>query len=124
VRKFNTGATRDSETNKLDYEGFLSPLVLRRYAEYMDLHRTQSDGGLRDSDNWQLGIPRDTYMKSMWRHFVALWSDHRGCPADEDLETALCAIVFNASGYLHELLKIKMKWDRERELNKMMEPSG
>ena len=86
------------------YEGFLSPLVLRRYAEYMDSHRTQSDGELRDSDNWQLGIPRDTYMKSMWRHFVALWSGHRGCPADEDLETALCAIVFNASGYLHELL--------------------
>ena len=109
MRTFDTGATRDSETNKLDYEGFLSPLVLRRYAEYMDLHRTQSDGTLRNSDNWQLGIPRNTYMKSMWRHFFTLWSGHRKCFADEDLETALCAIVFNASGYLHELLKEKMK---------------
>jgi len=35
VRTFDTGATRDTEDGKLDYEGFLSGRVLKRYAEYM-----------------------------------------------------------------------------------------
>ena len=53
MRTFDTGATRDSDNDKLDYEGFLSPLVLRRYAEYLHKHRKQSDGKIRTSDNWQ-----------------------------------------------------------------------
>lgn len=105
TRTFETGATRDSEDGKLDYDGFLSPLVLQRYAEYMHTHRQQPDGALRDSDNWQKGIPRTAYMKSGWRHFVSWWSLHRGGTASESLEDALCALIFNASGYLHEHLK-------------------
>lgn len=104
IRTFATGATRDTDVNKLDYEGFLSPLVLERYAEYMNLHRKQQDGNLRPSDNWQKGIPRDQYMKSMWRHFMSVWKQHRGHEDAEDLETALCALLFNASGMLHEIL--------------------
>lgn len=107
IRQFETGATRDTDIGKLDYEGFLSPLVLRRYAEYMHSHRIQPDGALRDSDNWQKGIPRDQYMKSMWRHFMDVWTAHRGYGygSDEWLETALCAVLFNVCGYLHEILK-------------------
>lgn len=104
IRKFETGATRDSEENKLDYEAFLSPLVLERYAEYMHRHRQQPDGSLRDGDNWQKGIPKDAYMKSMWRHFMDLWMFHRGHNGRESIEEALCAIIFNAMGYLHERL--------------------
>ena len=33
MRTFATGATRDTEVEKLDYEGFLSPVVLKAYAE-------------------------------------------------------------------------------------------
>jgi hypothetical protein len=109
IRKFDTGATRDTDVGKLDYEGFLSPIVLKRYAEYMNKHRTQSDGGLRDSDNWQKGIPKDTYMKSMWRHFMDLWFEHRGLKGRDGIEEALCAIIFNCMGYLFELLKNKQK---------------
>ena len=70
VRTFDTGATRDTDDGKLDYEGFISPLVLERFARYMHTHRLQPDGTLRDSDNWQKGIPRDQYIKSAWRHFA------------------------------------------------------
>jgi hypothetical protein len=107
IRQFSTGATRDSDDGKPDYEGFLSPLVIERYGKYMNHHRIQSDGKLRDSDNWQKGIPIAHYMKSMWRHFVEVWSYHRKqrLPAQHNQEEALCALIFNASGYLHELLK-------------------
>lgn len=108
VREFDTGATRDSDDGKLDFEGFFSPLVLERRAEYMHQHRIQADGGLRDSDNWQKGIPLDAYMKSGWRHFFAWWRRHRKLPANESLEDALCALMFNAEGYLHEILARKI----------------
>lgn len=105
MRQFETGATRDSEDGKLDYEGFLSPLVLERFARYMHKHREQADGNLRASDNWQRGIPADAYMKSAWRHFFDWWAAHRNLPiAREGLEEALCALFFNVQGYLHELL--------------------
>ena len=68
MRNFETGATRDSDVGKLDYEGFLCPLVLERYAQYLHKHR-QTANGMRDSDNWQNGIPRDVYIKSASMHF-------------------------------------------------------
>lgn len=106
VREFETGATRDDEDSKFDYEGFLSPLVLQRYAEYMHEHRKQADGKLRESDNWQRGIPPEAYMKSMWRHFMDVWLHTRGNYSQGiDVEEALCALMFNVHGYLHECLK-------------------
>ena len=107
MRQFNTGATRDTDEGKLDFEGFLSPLVLIRYAEYMDKHRTQADGKVRSSDNWQKGMPQNAYMKSMWRHFMDAWMWHRGRKPKSGAtdEEALCAVMFNAMGYLHEILR-------------------
>jgi hypothetical protein len=105
MRTFNSGATRDDDADKLDYEGFLSPLVLKRYAEYLNQHRVQVDGGLRESDNWQKGMPLATYMKSAWRHFMDLWHHHRGWPCQADKEEAACAVLFNVMGYLHETLR-------------------
>jgi hypothetical protein len=107
MREFKTGATRDTDEGKYDYEGFLSPLVLQRFGEYMNKHRKQADGKLRDSDNWQKGIPKDAYIKSAWRHFLDWWMEYRGYPSREGLEDALCALMFNAMGYLYEILKEK-----------------
>ena len=105
TRTFESGATRNSEEGKLDYEGFLSPLVLRRYAEYLNSHRQLEDGTTRDSDNWQQGMPLSVYMKSLWRHLMAAWTEHRGARSGHNaIQVALCAVIFNASGYLHELL--------------------
>lgn len=113
VRTFDTGATRDNDDGKYDYEGFLSPLVLERYAQYMHHHRKQSDGALRDSDNWQKGIPFPQYMKSLWRHFLDLWLIHRGYRNMELLEDSLCGVLFNVMGYLHEHLKNRRFPQRE-----------
>lgn len=105
MRYFDSGATRDSDENKPDYEGFLSPLVIERYGEYMMKHQVQADGKLRASDNWQHGIPKDQYIKSAWRHMMDWWKEHRGYGSREGLEDALCALLFNVAGYLHEHLK-------------------
>ena len=105
-RKFDTGAMRDTEQGKPDYEGFLSSAVLKRYGEYMHQHRHMADGSVRDSDNWQRGIPRSVYIKSAWRHFMDWWTAHRNGDT-MGLEDALCALLFNTMGFLHETLKHK-----------------
>jgi hypothetical protein len=107
VRTFKTGATRDSDDTKNDYEGFLSPLVIEAFGDYMTHHRKQADGKIRDSDNWQKGIPKDAYMKSGFRHFMDWWKEHRGYGSREGLIYALCGLLFNVQGYLHEVLKEK-----------------
>jgi hypothetical protein len=102
VRTFSTGATRDTDADKLDFEGFLSPLVLEEFAKYMHGKRKMPDGSMRDSDNWQKGIPTEAYMKSMFRHFFAVWKSHRaGKVSKEDL----LALFFNVQGMAHEVLK-------------------
>lgn len=111
TRLFETGATRDADTTKLDYEGFLSPQVLRRFAEYMHecrLRNIPPGQEMRASDNWQKGIPKEAYMKSMLRHVMELWEEHRkGYRAGVDRvdnidQRILCAIMFNVMGYLYE----------------------
>ena len=109
IRKFESGATRDGVEGKFDYEGFLSPLVLERFGEYMHKHRLQTDKTLRDSDNWMRGIPKDVYIKSGWRHFMDWWKEHRKLGSRDGVEESLCALMFNVMGYLHELLKEKKK---------------
>lgn len=109
VRKFDTGATRDLDDNKMDFEAYLSPLVIQKYGEYMRGKQQLADGTVRSGDNWQKGIPLDAYMKSGWRHNKDWWAHHRGYPdlTSEDLEDTLCALLFNVSGYLHEVIKAR-----------------
>lgn len=114
TRTFVTGATRDQDTTKLDYEGFVSPLVWSRYAAYMHecrLRNIPEGMKIRESDNWQKGIPRDAYMKSHLRHTMDLWMWHRNWSflTDKQIEDTLCAILFNVQGYLHELLKERLQ---------------
>lgn len=111
IRQFDSGATRNLDTNKFDYEGFLNPEALYAFGKYMHEHRHQRDGSLRDSDNWQKGIPFRTYVKSLVRHTIDLWRMERGF-AVTNPDTGLphtkqelcCAIVFNALGYLKEVV--------------------
>lgn len=87
---------------KLDYEGFLDPMVLRRFAQYMHKNRTLRDGSIRASDNWQAGFPRKQTIKSLIRHVWEVWLDWRGL--SQLNEEALCAIIFNAQALLREQL--------------------
>ena len=113
AREFPTGANRSDAANKLDYEGYLSPLVIQRFGRYMYEHQYE---GARTSDNWQKGIPITEYLKSLLRHVLDLWLWHRGYgdAATETKEEALCAILFNTQGYLYELLKEKTKLLEEK----------
>lgn len=104
-RTFESGATRDTDLTKLDYEGFFSPIVMKIFAEYMDSNRHLKDGSTRESDNWQKGIPKEAYMKSGFRHFMDWWFEHRGYKSREGIDKALCGLIFNAMGYLYELHK-------------------
>jgi hypothetical protein len=105
IRTFATGANRDVDTGKYDYEGFLSPLVMEAFGAYMNFNRHLPDGSRRDSDNWQHGIPRDVYAKSGFRHFIDWWRFHRGHSIVEGIVFAVCGLIFNAQGYLHEYLQ-------------------
>ena len=120
MRVFDTGATRDLDTTKLDYEGFMTPIVLKAYAEYLNKHRVQRDGKLRESDNWQkmFGDKHfDVCMKSTFRHFMDMWLYHRGFEASESIDDALAAIIFNVSAYWFKILK-----DRETLAKAMKNP--
>lgn len=110
IRKFETGATRDTDEDKFDYEGFISPIVLQKFAEYMNKHRIQADGGLRNSDNWQEGFGDEhlsVCFKSAHRHFMDLWLHHRGFKneARESIDDAINGVLFNIMAYQHWLLK-------------------
>lgn len=109
TRLFPTGATRDVDTSKLDFEGFLSPRVLRRFAEYMHecrLRNVPPGDTIRASDNWQKGIPEDAYMKSLLRHVFDVWEMRRSSVrGDKAYQDALSAIIFNAQGLLFEDLR-------------------
>lgn len=110
MRKFgDDGPTRSELGNKIQYEGFLSPLALRRFGEYMRRHQVQEDGNLRESDNWQKGIPLESYMDSLLRHILDVWGIHRKwwetSEDGDEMEDLLCAVLFNVQGYLHEIVK-------------------
>lgn len=112
IRTFTSGATRNLSDHKIDYDGFLSFKVLRRFGEYMSSKRLQANGVVRDGDNWKKGIPIAEYRKSLLRHIFDLkrlsegevvLDDDTGEKLDE--QTLLCAVLFNTQGWLHEALK-------------------
>ncbi|MEE8115077.1 MAG: hypothetical protein V3T23_12080 [Nitrososphaerales archaeon] len=106
MAEFNSGATRTAEPLE-DPEGFLSPVVIQAYCQYMSKHRKQEDGKVRNSDNWQKGMPKARYMRSMWRHFFDVWYKWRNFREPDlmlGLLNALCALLFNVQGMMLEVL--------------------
>lgn len=101
MRQFETGATRDSNEDKLDYKGFVSAHATELFAEYMHKHRKQADGSMRGSDNWKLGIPPSAYLESQIRHTFDLMKAAEAGDWDT-VEELQCAIWFNTQGWLHE----------------------
>lgn len=110
-RVFDSGASRDSDEGKLDYEGFVCPYVIKKFAEYMHSKRSMSNGEVRDSDNWQKGIPKSELIKSAVRHMQDWKLTHRGYEdeAIENIEETLCALMFNTMGYLKAIIDEKRR---------------
>lgn len=114
VRAFDTGATRSADVMRDDPEGYLSPIAIDRYCQYMTKHRLQPNGQIRASDNWQKGMPLPTFFKGMWRHFLHAWTRFRGYEVSDpgaaaNMEEDLCAMLFNVQGALHELIVERTK---------------
>jgi len=110
MREFTAGAFRDTADEKLSYVKGLSPIVLRRYLEYLRLHNKQADGRIRDFDNWKQGMPKEVYLDSLGRHFMDVWLLEEGYSTEDNhgpvnIEGALCGVLFNTIGMLHETLK-------------------
>ncbi len=138
MRSFSGGATRSSQEGKPEFAGFLSPIVLRRFGEYMVKHQKQEDGTLRASDNWKSGFPRRVYIESLFRHFVDVWEEvtqdlikaNEGGTCDRaKLEEALCAMFFNVQGLLREVILGRDVGDSEEDEKcscriEMTEPEG
>lgn len=108
VRKFKTGAFRDTDVQKLNYIGSLSPLVLRRFTQYMQEHNLKVGDLQRDEGNWKKGMPTQSYMKSKLRHIIDTWLTFEGYE-NYDIEELLCAELFNVQGQLHNILVEKLK---------------
>jgi len=106
ARTFETGACRDFDDEKIDYESAMSPLAFEAMCAYMHHCRKMPDGRtLRAPDNWQKGMPLDSYIKSGFRHLMDWWKAHRGLASREGIVFAICGLMFNVQGYLHEYLK-------------------
>jgi hypothetical protein len=117
VRKWPTGAFRDTDTGKPSYLRHLSPRVLKRYVEFLHRMRQMPDGTVREPDNWKLGFPKREAAESLMRHVMEFWlvteDGETVNPKSErdpqDIEEVLCSIMFNAQCYLLELLKEREK---------------
>jgi hypothetical protein len=130
MRNFNEKAKRDGLNGKLHPYGFSHPLCDHVFNKYMDYHREQADGQLREPDNWWGGWDRKISLDSLARHVEDLKCLHagymvykqkvdngeithvvkkgfkpeKGWKEVTEAET-VCAIRFNSMAYLLEILK-------------------
>ena len=60
---------------------------------------------------WKLGIPKEEYVKSLYRHVNDIGLHFEGCgtEAEGDLENAICGALFNIQGLLFEVVKARTK---------------
>lgn len=97
IRKFGTGAIRDSENGKEDYTETISWTAFRRYAEFMTENKKRYGGG-----NFKLGIPIEAYERSLIRHLSKYMINKYEKGSLEPNVDHLSALLFNIFGIMHE----------------------
>ena len=112
MREFETGATRDNDQDKHDPHGALDPGVLKAFTAYMHRCSFLPDGTTRPASNWKKGITKESYMKSLTRHFLDLWELDEGKEVRRpetgelvNLNDCLGGIFFNLAGYWRTVLQ-------------------
>ncbi len=101
IRKFTTGAVRDSEDGKESYGETISWTGLRLYAEFMTSKKKKYGEG-----NFKKGIPDESYEESLIRHYQK-YMENKYEKGDREIGDIfgnymhICAIIFNAFGLLH-----------------------
>lgn len=97
MRKFNTGAVRDSEEGKVDFVETISFTAHERYARYMTGKKAKYGVG-----NFKKGIPIEAYEQSLLRHIDKYFRNKYENGNDEPNEDHLSAMRFNIDGIMHE----------------------
>ena len=97
MRKFKTGAIRDSEDGKEDYIETISWTAFKRYAQFMTSKKSKYGAG-----NFKKGIPIDAYERSLVRHLQKYFANKYEGGKEELEEDHLCAMLFNVFGIIHE----------------------
>ena len=108
MRRFKSGAFRDNDKQKINIIGSFSPLVIRRFAEFMRDHNIKEGALQRDEANWKKGMPTKSYFESKARHWLDTWLTFEDYE-NFNIEDLLCADLFNTMGHLHEILIKKLK---------------
>jgi hypothetical protein len=102
IRKFSTGAVRDTDTDKPNFPECFSYLAFWRYGQFM-----KKASAKYGENNWQKGITKDSYKQSLMRHLVRYLANEQGARLELDTDH-LSAALFNLMGLMHEEEKEKL----------------
>lgn len=106
MRKFETGATRNSDEGRYNPARSIGWRAMAAYANWVEKHATLPDGSKRPTDNWKKGFPLDAIEVSLGRHAMEfLAAVERGDYEAAD-ESAM-GIWFNCQAYVFEREKAK-----------------
>lgn len=104
MRKFKSGAVRDSLDGKEDYIETISWTALKRYAQYMTSKKEKYGAG-----NFKKGIDIESYEGSLVRHLQKYLQNKYENGNVEVAEDHLSAMTFNIFGIMHEEEQLKLK---------------